>query len=333
MQPKTKPAQTSTLDALYQLVRDDLKQVDECILGRVNQEAPLISDVAHHIIASGGKRIRPAITLISAQLCGYRGAQHIDLAAAVELLHTATLLHDDVVDESNLRRNRPTANHVFGNKASILVGDFLLSQAFQLMSGTGSLAALKILSDASAIISQGEVLQLMHQGNMEMTEADYLAIVTAKTAILFSSAAELGAVIANRPEWEKPLHVYGKAIGMAFQLVDDALDYSANQQELGKTVGDDFREGKLTLPVLIAYREGNAEEKAFWERTMARTEQTPQDLAQAMSYLHRHQAIQQALGAAKTQAESAKQALTPLPDSPARSAMCDIADFCIARAY
>lgn len=330
-QPVNTPA--PSLDALYALIKDDLKRVDECILSRVKKEAALIADVAQHIIASGGKRIRPAITLVSAQLCGYGGHQHIDLAAAVELLHTATLLHDDVVDESHLRRGLPTANDAFGNKASILVGDFLLSQAFQLMCGTQSLKALNILSDASSIISQGEVLQLMHQGNMEIKEEDYLAIILAKTAILFSSAAELGAVIAGRPEWEQPLHDYGKAIGMAFQLVDDALDYSANEQKLGKTVGDDFREGKITLPVLIAYREASIEEKSFWERTMGRHEQTDKDLAQATAYLHQHRAIDRALEAARQQADSAKQSLSPLPDSPAKSAMFDIADFCIARAY
>jgi len=322
-----------SLDALYQLISADLKEVDATILGRVSQEAPMIHDVAKHIIASGGKRIRPAITLISAQLCGYSGKQHINLAAAVELLHTATLLHDDVVDESDLRRGLPTANDVFGNKASILVGDFLLSQAFQLMAGDGDITSLSLLADASAIISQGEVLQLMHQGNIDVTEEDYRAILMAKTAALFSCASELGAVIAKQENRRENLRAYGTSIGMAFQLVDDALDYSADEKTLGKTVGDDFREGKITMPVLLAYRDGSAEEKKFWERTMSDHEQTPDDLSLATAYLQGHQAITRTLAIAKTEAETAKKALSIFPDSPAKSAMEDLADFCIARAF
>ena len=334
MKPQNKATHTISLDSLYALVRGDLAQVDEVILSRVAEQAPLIYDVAKHIIGSGGKRIRPAITLIAAQACGYHGAQHINFAAAVELLHTATLLHDDVVDESHLRRGLPTANDTFGNKASILVGDFLLSQAFQLMVAADSMAGLRILSDASAVISQGEVLQLMHQGNIAITEEDYMAILAAaKTAVLFSTAAELGAVISGEPKWEEALRAYGHAVGLAFQIVDDALDYTADEAKLGKTVGDDFREGKITLPVLIAYRAGNAEEKAFWARTMSEHEQREGDLAQANTYLHSHNAISQALTTAKKYSEEAKEALAPLPASPARDAMFDLADFCIARAF
>jgi octaprenyl-diphosphate synthase len=333
MQPQVKPAAKPTLDILYHLIQDDLKRVDAAILDRVQEQAPLIHDVARHIIASGGKRIRPAITLISAQLCGYKGDKHIHLAAAVELLHTATLLHDDVVDESDLRRGLPTANETFGNKASILVGDFLLSQAFQLMVGDGSLDSLRILSDASAIISQGEVLQLMHQGNIDIGEEDYMAILAAKTAILFSSAAELGAVIAGKKDWEPALRQYGNAIGLGFQMVDDALDYAADEQTLGKTVGDDFREGKITLPVLFAYRAASGEEKSFWQRTMGEHRQNEQDLQQAIAYLHHHRAIEKTISAASKQIASAKGALSPFPESEAKSAMLDLADFCIARAY
>lgn len=333
MQPQTKPPAAPTLDALYGLISSDLKQVDATILARVSEQVPMIHDVAKHIIASGGKRIRPAVTLIAAQLCEYNGAQHINLAAAVELLHTATLLHDDVVDESHLRRGLPTANDVFGNKASILVGDFLLSQAFQLMAGDGEIESLKLLADASAIISRGEVLQLMHQGNIAITEADYRAILMAKTAALFSCAAELGAVITGRPGQREALREYGTAVGMAFQLVDDALDYAADQNTLGKTVGDDFREGKITMPVLIAYEGGSAEEKAFWARTMGDHEQTDKDLAQAAAYLAQHKAIARTLDIAAKEALTAKEALSPFPNSPAKSAMCDLADFCIARAF
>ncbi len=333
MHPQPKSAPAPSLDALYRLIQDDLKQVDTCILGRVREEAPMIYDVAHHIIASGGKRIRPAMTLISSQLCGYRGDQHIHLAAAVELLHTATLLHDDVVDESDLRRGLPTANAAFGNKPSILVGDFLLSQAFQLMVGTGTMEGLRILSDASAVISQGEVLQLMHQHNIDLTEEDYMAILAAKTAVLFSAAAELGAVIAGKAEQQHALHAYGHAIGMAFQLVDDALDYTADQTTLGKTVGDDFREGKITYPVLLCYRKAAAEEKKFWQRTMEEHQQLPQDLAQAGAYLHHHHAIRETLELARNYTAEAKRNLGMFADSPAKRAMLDLADFCIARAY
>lgn len=332
MQPRPKAQSVPSLEMLYQLVQDDMRRVDATILARISEKAPLIYDVAHHLITSGGKRIRPAVTLISALACGYQGERHISLAAAVELLHTATLLHDDVVDESVLRRGLSTANSVFGNKASILVGDFLLSQAFQLMANDGSLASLQLLSDASAIISQGEVMQLMHQGDISLLEADYLAILAAKTAALFSCAAELGAVISEHPQWREPLRVYGQSIGMAFQLVDDALDYGADEKTLGKTVGDDFREGKITLPVLIAYEAGDEEEKAFWKRVME-IERQPQDFAQANIYLRRHYALEKTIERAREQSERAKSALAVLPDSPAQSAMADLADFCIARAY
>jgi len=333
MQPQIKQKPAATLESLYQLIQDDLKRVDATILSRIRQDAPLIYDVAHHIIASGGKRIRPAVTLISAQLCGYQGTQHIGLASAVELLHTATLLHDDVVDESDLRRGLATANNVFGNKASILVGDFLLSQAFQLMASDGSLESLRILSDASAIISQGEVLQLMYQGNIAVTEEDHIKILSAKTAALFSAAAELGAVIAEKPEWQTPLNTYGHAIGLAFQMVDDALDYGADQQKLGKNVGDDFREGKITLPVLFAYADADATERAFWQRTMGERVQEEKDLAQAIAYLTQHRAISRTVERAVAETTVAKTALDIFPDSPAKNAMLDVADFCIARAY
>ncbi|MDX2072744.1 MAG: polyprenyl synthetase family protein [Alphaproteobacteria bacterium] len=333
MQPLAKEKTTVSLDVLYRLIQEDMKHVDATILSRIREKAPLIYEVAHHLIASGGKRIRPAVTLISALACEYKGGQHISLAAAVELLHTATLLHDDVVDESGLRRGLATANATFGNKASILVGDFLLSQAFQLMATSDTLDALKLLADASAVISQGEVLQLANQGNTAVSEADYLAVLAAKTAALFSCASELGAVIAGRPELRAPLAEYGTAIGMAFQLVDDALDYSADQKTLGKTVGDDFREGKITLPVLIAYEAANDEEKAFWRRTMEEGNQQPDDLAQATLYLHRHRALAKTIERAQEQAARAKEVLAPLAASPAKNAMFDLADFCIARAY
>ncbi|MBY0407810.1 MAG: polyprenyl synthetase family protein [Rickettsiales bacterium] len=324
---------TATLDALYALIKDDLKRVDACILDRVNSEIPLIHDIARHIVASGGKRIRPALTLISAQLCGYTGPRHIALAAAVEFIHTATLLHDDVVDESKLRRGLATANELFGNKASVLVGDFLLSQAFQLMVADGELKTLKILSDAAAVISKGEVMQLMTEGQPETTIENYLQVISSKTAVLFAAACELGAVVAAEPDAENALREFGIYIGIAFQLVDDALDYAADQATLGKSIGDDFHEGKITLPVILSYAAGSREERVFWIRTLSDLEQTPEDFDEALALIHKHRGIEQTLQMAERYCAKAKQSLAIFADCKAKSAMLDIVDFCISRAY
>ena len=334
--PKTaaipSPANVS-LDALYALIRNDLKRVDTLIVERVRNEVTLIETVAQHIISSGGKRIRPALTLISAQLCGYEGVRHVPLAASIEFIHTATLLHDDVVDESILRRGVPTANASFGNKASILVGDFLLSQAFQLMVEDGSLKVLKILSDASAIISEGEVLQLMTEGEPETSIDSYLQVISRKTAVLFAAACELGAVAGEKPDSEALLRDFGHNIGMAFQLIDDALDYSADQATLGKTVGDDFREGKVTLPVITAYAAGDAKEKAFWQRTLGDGNQNDDDLAQAQALIAKHNGVEKTIAMAHDYCEKARQNLAGFAASPAKSAMLDVVDFCASRAY
>lgn len=325
-----KPA---SLDSLYALIRDDLKAVDALILKRVENEVPLIGDIARHIIASGGKRIRPALTLIAAQACGYRGNKHIPLAAAVEFIHTATLLHDDVVDESKLRRGLSTANSLFGNKGSILVGDFLLSQAFQIMVGEGSLRVLQILSDASAIISKGEVMQLMCEGEPETTADRYIEVITAKTATLFAAACELGAVAADKEMATGALRSFGMTIGIAFQLVDDVLDYSANESELGKAVGDDFRERKITLPVILAYNAGNAEERAFWRRAMGKEPQEKGDFDKALKILAKHGALAQTTAMAHGYCQKALTALSSFTRSPAKEAMLDIVDFCASRTY
>jgi octaprenyl-diphosphate synthase len=324
---------SASLDAMYSLIGNDLKMVDSLILARVKNEIPLISDIVTHIVASGGKRIRPALTLICSKLCGYKEQRHIALAAAVEFIHTATLLHDDVVDESKLRRGLPTANEVFGNKASVLVGDFLLSQAFQFMVSDGSLKVLKILSDASAVIAKGEVMQLMTEGEPQTSIQNYLEVVTAKTAVLFASACELGAVVSDKNQQEATLRSFGMDIGIAFQLIDDALDYIADEKTLGKTVGDDFREGKVTLPVILAYSTGNDEEKAFWTRTLGEKEQTDQDLVQAIYLLKEHGAISKTIETAKSYCEKSRQALLTFPDSPSRSALFDLVDFCASRVY
>ena len=329
---KPKP-KTASLDALYALIQADLSRVDALIVERAKSEVPLVHNIAQHIVASGGKRIRPALTLISSQLCGYTGNNHIALAAAVECIHTATLLHDDVVDESKLRRGLATANEVFGNKASVLVGDFLLSQAFQLMVADGSLKVLKILSDASAIIAKGEVMQLMTEGEPETSAEDYLQVIISKTAELFASACELGGVLAGNDLWEKSLREFGMHIGIAFQLIDDVLDYAANQDTLGKTVGDDFREGKITLPVILAYSAGDAEEKAFWKRTLSDLRQTPADLGHAIGLLQKHHALDASVSMAETYCEKARQSLAGFAPSPAKSAMLDMVDFCAMRVY
>ncbi len=324
---------TASLDALYSLIRDDLKQVDALILRRVKTEVPLIHDIASHIVASGGKRIRPALTLIASKACNYEGTRHVALATSIEFIHTATLLHDDVVDESKLRRGMATANELFGNKASILVGDFLLSQAFQMMVEDGDIKVLKILSDASAIIAKGEVMQLMTEGEPETTIDEYLKVIESKTAALFAAACELGAVAGDNISLEEPLRTFGHYIGIAFQLADDVLDYSANQDMLGKTVGDDFREGKITLPVILAYSAGNAEEKAFWNRCLADLNQQPGDLKTAMGYLNKHSALVRCMEMTREYCDKATQALATFPTSPARDAMLELAEFCASRAY
>jgi len=324
---------TVSLDALYSLIQHDLKRVDALILERVKNEVPLIGDVARHIIISGGKRIRPALTLISAQLCHYEGHRHIALAAAIEFIHTATLLHDDVVDESTLRRGLATANEVFGNKASVLVGDFLLGQAFQLMASDGSQAALKILSDAAAVISKGEVMQLMTEGQPETTIENYLQVISSKTAVLFAAACELGATIAGKGRHEDALREFGIYIGIAFQLVDDALDYAADSKTMGKNTGDDFQEGKITLPVILAYNAGSREERVFWIRTLGELQQTPNDFEEALLFMRKYGAIEQTIAMAERYCHKARLCLSDFNNSKAKSAMLDIVDFCIHRAY
>ncbi len=327
------PKPAPTLAHSLALGGADLKRVDALILDRVSNEIPLIRDIARHIIASGGKRLRPLLTLLTARACGYEGARHVALAAAVEFIHTATLLHDDVVDESKLRRGLATANDMFGNKASVLVGDFILAQAFQLMVADGSLRVLKILSDAAATISKGEVRQLMTAGEPETPEEAYLEVITGKTAALFAAACEVGAAVAGQDALEAPLAAYGEAIGIAFQLVDDALDYCADESQLGKALGDDFREGKVTLPVIIAYESGTDEEKIFWNRTLSELRQEPGDLARATAILQKHKAIAATFEAAQRYCRQAARALAPLPESQAKAALIEIVEFCAGRMY
>ena len=322
------------LDKLQALVTEDLRAVNEVIVARMESPVALIPQLAGHIVASGGKRLRPILTLAAARMCGYEGQRHIPLAACVEFIHTATLLHDDVVDESELRRGAASANAVWGNQASVLVGDFLFSRAFQVMVADGNLKVLKILSDASAVIAEGEVLQLMTTNDTATGEGNYLEVITAKTAELFAAACRIGAVVAERPKAEEDaLLTYGMNLGIAFQLIDDVLDYSAKQAELGKTVGDDFREGKVSLPVILAFNRGNAEERAFWRRTLEDMEQTPEDLAQAIKLMTTHNALSDAVERARHYGAIARDALGIFADNPQKQALLELVDFCIERAY
>jgi octaprenyl-diphosphate synthase len=325
------------LTALVDLVGDDLQACNRAIVARMDSPVALIPQLAAHIVAAGGKRLRPLLTLASARLCGYPGAtggaRHVDLATCVEFIHTATLLHDDVVDESQLRRGLASANAIFGNKASVLVGDFLFARAFQLMVEDGSLAVLRILSSAAATIAEGEVLQLQTQNDLSTTEDQYLEVIQGKTAALFAAACEVGAVIANRPPREQEaLAAFGMNLGIAFQLVDDALDYAANQATLGKTVGDDFREGKVTLPVLAAYQAGDELERVFWRRAIEDGAQDDGDLDRALHLMEGRGAIETTLARAHGFACAAREALSVFPDGPARRILADVADFTVSRA-
>ena len=338
----TDPAETAPpnadvalrLDAARALVAEEMAGVNRLILARMQSEVSLIPQLAQHLIAAGGKRVRPMLTLLAAKLCGYRGERQIGLATAVEFIHTATLLHDDVVDASDLRRGRSTANALWGNKAPVLVGDFLFSRAFQLMVADGSLKVLDILANASAVIAEGEVAQLLTANDLHTDEAAYFNVIEAKTAALFEAAARIGAVVAERPPAEEAaLATYGAKLGIAFQLVDDALDYAAGQARLGKAVGDDFRDGKVTLPVVIAYARGSETERAFWRRTLEAQEQDQGDLATAQELLRRHAALDLTLDRAQGAGETARAALRRFPNNPARAAMDGLIDFCIQRAY
>ncbi len=322
------------IESLAALVADDLQAVNRLILERMQSPVALIPQLAGHIIAAGGKRLRPILTLASAQLCGYQGRRHISLATCVEFIHTATLLHDDVVDQSNLRRGSSTANALWGNQPSVLVGDFLFSRAFQLMVADGSLKVLEILSDASAIIAEGEVHQLMTSNDTRTTEKDYLQVVASKTAALFAAACQIGAVVAARPKPEETaLEEYGRNLGIAFQLVDDILDFSARQADLGKTVGDDFREGKITLPVILAFQRGNVGERVFWRRCLEELEQADDDLDHAIELMTRHGALDDAMALARQYGADAREALSVFPDSIVRQELVELVDFCVDRRY
>ena len=330
----TRDKRANNLQPLQHLVASDLVGVNNVILDRMQSRVALIPQLAGHIIASGGKRLRPMLTLAAARLADYSGERHIHLAACVEFIHTATLLHDDVVDESDLRRGGATANAVWGNQASVLVGDFLFSRAFQLMVEDGSLRVLGILSHASSVIAEGEVMQLATVNDTTTSEEAYLEVVTAKTAALFSAACLIGAVLGERPRVEEEaLEIYGKNVGIAYQLVDDVLDYSARQVALGKTVGDDFREGKITLPVVLAFRRGDSDERAFWKRTLERGAVRPGDFEHAVALMERHGSLRDTITRAGHYGAMARDALGIFADREAKRTLDGVIDFCIERGH
>jgi octaprenyl-diphosphate synthase len=328
-----KPIQPS-LYGLHQLVADDLGRVNEAVLKNMESSVALIPQLAGHIIAAGGKRIRPMLLLGAAKLCGYEGTRHVGLAAAVEFIHTATLLHDDVVDESDLRRGKSTANALWGNKSSVLVGDFLFSRSFRLMVAEGSLEVLSILSNAAAVIAEGEVMQLTTANDTATSEDDYLEVITAKTATLFAAATQLGAVVAGRPKVEQAtLEAFGRNLGIAFQLTDDVLDYVAASEDMGKDPGDDFREGKVTLPVVLAFRRGDETEQAFWRRTLEDLEQDDVDFDHARALIERHDVLTDCLERARHYTQIAKDSLNPFPDGDIKNALLEVVAFSAARSH
>jgi octaprenyl-diphosphate synthase len=319
---------SASLNPLLTLTKPDMQRVNAMILSRTGSEVTMIPEVANHLISSGGKRLRPVLTLAFASLAGYQGEGHIKLAASVEFMHTATLLHDDVVDDSDMRRGKPAARKLWGNEASVLVGDFLLGQAFKMMVEVGSLTALDILSTAASVIAEGEVLQLANAKAKTMSEQAYMKVIAAKTAELFAAACEVGPVIAGNDELRQAARNYGMNLGIVFQLIDDVLDYGGSSEALGKNTGDDFREGKVTLPVLIAYEKGD---KAFWLNRLGQPDITEKDLEQAQFLLRETKALEQTIERATIYGAKAKQALTAFPQSEYRNALADAIDFCLMR--
>lgn len=323
-----------TLEPMLQLTAGGMNSVNSVILDRMQSEIPLIPALAGHLISGGGKRLRPMLTLAGAELVGYQGTRHHNLAAAVEFIHTATLLHDDVVDGSEMRRGKAAANIIYGNPATVLVGDFLFSRAFELMTEDGSLKVLKILSNASAVIAEGEVAQLSAQRKIETSEDRYLEIIGAKTAALFAAASRIAAVVAECDEaQERALDDYGRNLGVAFQLVDDAIDYDSDAAQMGKDQGDDFREGKMTLPVILAYARGNEEERAFWKAAIMGHRSSDADLAHAIALIGRHNAVEDTRARARHFSQRAIDAISIFPDGKARQAMAEAALFAVARGY
>jgi len=324
----------SALAKIKLLAQEDLSSMDQVIKQKLIEKESLVQDITYHIINSGGKRLRPVLSILSAKLFNYQGDRHIKLAAAVEFIHTATLLHDDVVDHSDLRRGNPTANQNWGNKASILVGDFLFSQAFRLMAEDNDLRVLDILSKAAAIIAEGEVKQLASIANLEVSLEEYLQIISAKTAELFAASCQVGAVVANAgKDYEVAMYNFGLNLGIAFQIIDDVLDYVASQLSLGKNIGDDFREGKVTLPVILAFSLSNLEEKNFWYRTIHQVNQKDNDFEQALAILDKYQIIEQCFSVAEKFTSLAKSYINDVPDNEIKTSLREVLNFSLQRAF
>ena len=331
--PLGEAAQEAGIGKLWSLVRADMDRVNQAIVARTGSDVAMIPEVANHLIESGGKRLRPMMTLAAAGLCGYAGDGHVKLAASVEFMHTATLLHDDVVDQSDMRRGKLAARMLWGNEASVLVGDFLLGQAFRMMVEVGSLPCLSVLADAAAVIAEGEVMQISAAKDTATTEDDYIAVIRAKTAALFAAACEVGPILAGRPKAEMAAcRAYGTNLGIAFQLIDDALDYGGSSSALGKNVGDDFREGKITLPVVLSFRRGSPEERTFWARTLEKAEIAEGDLETAIATMRRHRAIEDTIERARHYGAMARDALELFPASDHKAALLDVVEFCVRRA-
>jgi len=323
-----------SLDPMMALVAQDMNLVNAVILDRMQSEIPLIPELAGHLIAGGGKRMRPMLTLASARLLNYPGTRHHRLAAAAEFIHTATLLHDDVVDSSDLRRGRRTANIIWGNPASVLVGDFLFSKSFELMVESESLKALHILSNASAVIAEGEVNQLTAVRRLDLGEERYLDIIGAKTAALFAAACRIAAVVAERSEAEElALDAYGRNLGIAFQLVDDAIDYVSDASTMGKDAGDDFREGKMTLPVILAYARGDEAARAFWKDAISGHRNSDADFAEAIKLVQASRSVDDTLARARHYGQRAIDSLGIFANGTAKDAMVEAVEFAVARAY
>ena len=328
------PRKANPLERMAKSLHEDLAAVNAIILDRMKSDIPLIPQLAGHLIAAGGKRIRPVLTLASAELFGYEGTRQHKLAACVEFIHTATLLHDDVVDDSDQRRGRASANALFGNEAAVLVGDFLFSRSFQLMVEDGSLDVLRILSNASAVIAEGEVLQLSTANNLETTEDQYMQVIRSKTAELFAAACEVGAVIAGRSKGEcMTMREYGMCLGVAFQISDDVLDYAASEERLGKSLGDDFREGKMTLPVIKALQHATPGERRFWHRCLTDLKQEDGDFKESLRLLEAHNSLSQSLETARQFAARGRQLVKDLPAHPLRSELSELITFAVERDY
>ena len=320
-----------TLTQIRQLIAEDIAATDQLILNRLSSDVVLINQIGHYIIHSGGKRLRPLMTLLSARACGYEGKHHLTMAAVIEFIHTSTLLHDDVVDESETRRGNKTANEVWGNAASVLVGDFLYSRSFEMMVEPNDMKIMQLMSEATNVIAEGEVLQLLNCHDISTDETRYMEVIHRKTAKLFEAATHLGAILAKKPEWETPLAQYGCFVGTAFQLVDDALDYMADEDELGKSIGDDLAEGKPTLPLIYIMTHGTTEEKLVIQKAIE---------SEGLALLDQVSAIIQNSGAidytyemARKEATAAKAALNPLPNSPFKAALMALADLAVERSH